>query len=65
MVSLDTAASGVAIATAQSANTIAGGSACVTSRGADADASADIHVEFDLKLKPDTYDGTVPFFRAI
>jgi len=58
--SLDAAAGGVAIATAQGANTIAGGSTCVTSRGTDADASADIHVDLDLKLKPDTYDGTVP-----
>jgi len=57
---IDAAASGDAIAIAQSVNTIASGGACVASRSADADASADIQVEFGLKLKPDTYDGTVP-----
>jgi len=57
---IDAAASGDAIATAQNANMIASGSACVVSRGADADASADVYVESGLKLKPDTYDGTVP-----
>jgi len=55
---IDAAAIGDAIATAQSVNTIASGGACVAFRGAD--ASADIQVEFGLKLKPDTYDGTVP-----
>jgi len=57
---IDAAASGDAIVTAQSVNTIVSGGACVASRGANADASADVQVEFGLKLKPDTYDGTVP-----
>jgi len=48
---IDAAASGDAIATAQSVNTIASGGACVASRSADADASANIQVEFGLKLK--------------
>jgi len=57
---IDAAASGNAIAIAQSVNMIASGGACVASRSADADASAGIQVEFGLKLKPDIYDGTVP-----
>jgi len=56
----DVAARGDASVTMRDANAIASGGVCVVSQGADADACADLHEEFDLKLKPDTYDGTVP-----
>jgi len=58
--SLNAAQSGDVFSMARNVITIASGSAHVASRGTDAIAGEDTDTELGLKLKPDTYNGSVP-----